>query len=129
MLYYQAVCHGEFGKTPPFTLFVTTDRSEDALVWNQGIQMWQYDPARVVRFTADYNNDDRYEAVDRVTAEKFARQLAVDGSPVSELPSEDWIEWFFAWKGDPPDHEDVSWNDDLHVRELQKRAARDDPDS
>ncbi len=31
---------------------------------------------------------------DRMTAEEFSRRLAVDGSSVSELPSEKWIGWF-----------------------------------
>ncbi|MEV6771272.1 hypothetical protein AB0N05_21895 [Nocardia sp. NPDC051030] len=124
MLYYKAVCKGEFGKTPPFTIFVTTSESDDALVWAQRIQMWQYDPARAIRFTTDYKNDDRWEIVDRAAAEEFSRVLAVDGSSVSELPSEDWIEWFFSWKGDPPDHEDVSWDDDHYVRKMKEDKAR-----
>jgi len=123
MLYYKAVCEGDFGTTPPFTIFITTNKSTDALVWNQGIQAWQYDPARVVRFTSDHENWDRFKVVDRATAEEFSRRLAVDGSSTSELPSEDWIEWFFSWKGDPPDREDISWDDDLYVREA-KEAER-----
>ncbi|MFC9897637.1 hypothetical protein ACFVMC_28440 [Nocardia sp. NPDC127579] len=122
MLYYTAVCEGKFNETPPFTLFVK-NRSGDALVWNQGIQQWQYDPARVDWFTSDDRNWERYEPVDRAAAEAFSRQLAVDGSSISELPSEEWIEWFFSWKGDPPSHEDVSWDDDLYVREA-KEARR-----
>ncbi len=124
MFYYQAVCEGEYGQTPPFTIFVTTDKSEDALVWNQGIQAWQYDPARVLHFTSDYRNWDRYEPVDRATAEDFARRLAVDGSAASELPSEEWIEWFFSWKGDPPEPEDISWDDDHYVREAKEAQRR-----
>ncbi|WP_040861320.1 hypothetical protein [Nocardia niigatensis] len=123
MLFYQAVCSGEFGKTSPFTIFVTTDASDDALVWNQGIQMWQYDPARVARFTADYRNDDRIAVLERAAAEEFSRKLAVDGSSASELPGEDWIEWFFSWKGDPPDQEDISWDDDHHVRRWKEDHA------
>jgi hypothetical protein len=124
MLYYTAVCKGDFGVTPPFTIFVTSDKSTDALVWNQGIQAWQYDPARVIRFTSDHQNLDRFEPVNRATAEEFSRQLAVDGSSISELPSEDWIEWFFSWKGDPPEREDVSWDDDLYVREAKEAERR-----
>jgi hypothetical protein len=86
--------------------------------------MWQYDPARVVRFTADHNNWDRFEPVDRAAAEEFSRRLAVDGSSISELPSEEWIEWFFSWKGDPPDHEDISWDDDLYVQEAKEAQRR-----
>ncbi len=128
MLYYHAVCRGEFGTTPPFTLFVSKHKSQDALVWNQGIQAWQYDPERVARFTSDYKNDDRWQIVDRPTAEAFARNLAVDGSSASELPSEDWIEWFFSWKGDPPEYEDISWNDDEYVRQIkEERSRRENP--
>ncbi|MGX1778401.1 hypothetical protein ACWIGW_40285 [Nocardia brasiliensis] len=88
---------------------MTTDKSRDSLVWNQGIQAWQYDPGRVIRFITDYKNDERYELVDRKAAEEFSRQLSDDGS--SELPSEEWIEWFFSWKGDPPTHPDISRSD------------------
>ncbi|MFD6159431.1 hypothetical protein ACFWF7_28435 [Nocardia sp. NPDC060256] len=123
MFYYKAVCEGDFGTTPPFTMFVTMDKSKGALVWNQRIQAWQYDPARVREFTSDERNWDRYEVVDRAAAEEFSRRLAVDGSAVSELPSEEWIQWFFSWEGDPPDHEDVSWNDDQYVRDFN--AAKD----
>ncbi|MFF2552673.1 hypothetical protein ACFVUS_16830 [Nocardia sp. NPDC058058] len=124
MLYYRAVHEGDYGTTPPFTVFVTTDKSDDALVWAQRIQMWQYDPGRVIGFINDFRNDDRWELVDRGAAEEFSRGLAVVGSSASELPSEDWIEWFFAWKGDPPDHEDVSWDSDLHVRQMKEDKAR-----
>ncbi|WP_067711958.1 hypothetical protein [Nocardia yamanashiensis] len=127
MLYYQAVCRGDFGTTPPFTIFVSKRKSHDALVWNQGIQTWQYDPERVVRFTGDYRNDDRWQIVDRTAAEDFARELAADGS--SELPTEDWIEWFFSWKGDPPDHEDTSWDDDEYVRQIKTKRALETTDS
>ncbi|MFE2995139.1 hypothetical protein ACFXG4_09040 [Nocardia sp. NPDC059246] len=126
MLYYRAVYEGEYEKSPPFTIFVTSDKSEDALVWAQGIQMWQYDPGRVIRFTSDFRNDDRWELVDRATAEAFSRRLAVDGSAASELPTEDWIEWFFSWKGDPPDHEDVSWHDDYYVQKMKDDTPRRD---
>lgn len=134
MFYYVAVCEEEYGKSPPFTIFVTTDKSDDALVWNQRTQAWQYDPDRVVRFTADYRNWDRYETVDRKTAEEFSRQLAIDRRfPLSELPTEDWIEWFFSWKGDPPDHEDPTWDTDMYVREAKERqrqqAEREQPKS
>ncbi|MGW5514221.1 hypothetical protein [Nocardia africana] len=124
MLYYKAVCEGDYGTTRPFTMFVTTGGSNDALVWNQAIQSWQYDPARVREFTSDHRNWDRYEPVDRSAAEEFSRRLAVDGSAASELPSEDWIEWFFSWKGDPPEPEDVSWNDDLYVKEAKEAQKR-----
>ncbi|MFE3188729.1 hypothetical protein ACFXHA_06940 [Nocardia sp. NPDC059240] len=120
MLYYRAVYKGDYEKSPPFTIFVSTDKSDDALVWAQRIQMWQYDPGRVIRFTSDFRNDDRWELVDRPTAEAFSRRLAVPGSTASELPTEAWIEWFFSWQGDPPDHEDISWNDDYYVREWNR---------
>ncbi|WP_181699450.1 hypothetical protein [Nocardia sp. GTS18] len=71
----------------------------------------------MVRFTTDYRNDDRISTVDRAAAEEFSRKLAVDNSTASELPSEDWIEWFFSWEGNPPDQDDFSWEDDHHVQQ------------
>ncbi|MBF6166741.1 hypothetical protein IU486_18575 [Streptomyces gardneri] len=93
-------------------------------MWNQALQAWQYDPGRVVRFTADHQTWDRFEVVDRAAAEEFSRRLAVAGAAASELPSEEWIEWFFSWKGDPPEHDDISWDDDLYVREAKETARR-----
>ncbi|WP_157762206.1 hypothetical protein [Nocardia yamanashiensis] len=126
---YRAVCVGDFGETPPLTIFVTKLGTTNALAWNQGIQAWQYDPNRVFAFTSDFNNDDRWKFVEREEAEEFSRQLAVNDSSASELPNEDWIEWFFSWEGDPPEHEDVSWDDDLHVRQMKaERVEREGQD-
>jgi hypothetical protein len=95
VLYYTAVCEGQFGKSRPFTLFVQ-NTSGDALAWNQAEQRWQYDPVRAEDFTSNDQNWDRFSAVDRAAAAEFAIQLAIAPGVDSTLPSEEWIVSFFT---------------------------------
>lgn len=89
-------------KTEPSGIFVTDDAHGDALLWDHRAKAWVYDPALVVRFLDDYRNWDRYETVDRETAERIVPQ--VTGG--EKLPDEESIRWVFQWKGDPPQNDD-----------------------
>ena len=125
VLYYRAIYTHDLDtpKCKPLSIFVTDLKTADALRWDQRQQAWQYAPDLVYPFISHDMNWDRIKLLDRAAAEEYSRQLAVDGSSRSELPDEEWIEWFFAWKGDPPDHEDPTWDTDAHVRQLRAEAA------
>ncbi|MEK8108002.1 hypothetical protein NKG94_28920 [Micromonospora sp. M12] len=63
-----------------------------AILWDHRSGGWAFDPALVVRFVNDYRNIDRFETVDRATAESVAE--AISGG--SSLPDEDGIRAMFV---------------------------------
>ncbi|MEW2143937.1 hypothetical protein AB0869_14100 [Micromonospora vinacea] len=76
----------------PAGLFVMDVGAGNAILWDHRSGHWAFDPALVVRFVNDYRNVDRFETVDRATAERVAE--AVSGG--TALPDEDDIRAMFA---------------------------------
>lgn len=63
-----------------------------AILWDHRSRGWAFDPGLVVRFVNDYRNIDRFETVDRATAENVA--VTVTGG--TALPDEEGIRAMFA---------------------------------
>ena len=102
MYSYFALWKKRIGDGPPVGIFVKDPETGDALLWNHRQKAWQYNPDLVARFLFDDRNWDRYESVDRETAERVT--LGITGWEV--LPDEETIAWIFSWKGAPPQSED-----------------------
>ncbi|RLP96278.1 hypothetical protein EAD98_10880 [Micromonospora sp. CV4] len=68
-----------------------------AILWDHRSQEWAFDPGLVMRFVNDHRNVDRFETVDRATAESVAETVTGGTS----LPDEDAIRAMFA-AGDRP---------------------------
>ncbi|MFC7547927.1 hypothetical protein [Plantactinospora sp. GCM10030261] len=99
---YYVLYWDEVGSGPPAGVIARDPRTGDALIWSHIQQAWQYAPRTAIEFLNDYRNLDRYEPIDRETAERVA--LSITGT--EPLPDEDDIEWIFSWKGAPPQSED-----------------------
>ncbi|MET8356436.1 hypothetical protein [Micromonospora sp. NPDC005171] len=76
----------------PAGLFVMDVGTGNAILWDHRSGHWAFDPALVVRFVNDYRNVDRFETVDRATAERVAETV----SGGIALPDEDDIRAMFA---------------------------------
>ncbi|MBQ1013546.1 hypothetical protein KBX53_21880 [Micromonospora sp. M51] len=76
----------------PAGLFVMDVGAGSAILWDHRSGRWAFDPALVVRFVNDYRNMDRFETVDRATAERVAETV----SGGRALPDEDDIRAMFA---------------------------------
>ncbi|MEU8209378.1 hypothetical protein AB0B85_09275 [Micromonospora sp. NPDC049044] len=75
----------------PAGLFVMEVGAGKAILWDHRSGAWAFDPALVMRFVNDYRNFDRFETVDRATAERVAETVS-GGAP---LPDEDGIRAMF----------------------------------
>ena len=87
-------------RTTPTGLFVTGSMA--AMLWDHWAKAWVYDPGLVGRFLNSLDNIDRFEVVDRKTAERAAPQITGG----EKLPDEETIRWIFQWRGNPPQSED-----------------------
>ncbi|MEU5912960.1 hypothetical protein [Micromonospora sp. NPDC047527] len=76
----------------PAGLFVMDVGVGDAILWDHRSRGWAFDPSLVVRFVNDHRNADRYETVDRATAESVAE--TVTGG--TALPDEAGIRAMFV---------------------------------
>lgn len=83
-------------RTTPAGIFVTG--SMGAMLWDHRDKAWSYDPGLVGRFLNSLDNIDRFEVVDRETAERVAPQITGG----EKLPDEETIRWIFQWRGNPP---------------------------
>lgn len=83
-------------RTTPRGLFVSG--SVGAMLWDHRAKAWVYDPGLVGRFLHSLDNIDRFEVVDRETAERVAPQITGG----EKLPDEETISWIFEWRGTPP---------------------------
>ncbi|MFD6562779.1 hypothetical protein [Micromonospora profundi] len=68
-----------------------------AILWDHRSRDWVFDPGLVMRFINDHRNVDRFETVDRPTAESVAE--TVTGG--TRLPGEDAIRAMFAAGAQP----------------------------
>ncbi|MET8230182.1 hypothetical protein ABZS77_05815 [Micromonospora sp. NPDC005298] len=75
----------------PAGLFVTDGGPGNAILWDHRSREWAFDPGLVVRFVNDHRNVDRFDTVDRTTAERVAE--VVTGGAV--LPGEEEIRSMF----------------------------------
>jgi hypothetical protein len=98
MLTYYAIYGFKTGE-PPRGIYVMDWQTEDGLAWNHTSKAWQYDPMRMMEFLLDDQNFDRFEEIDRATAERITLEITKGFEP---LPSEETIYWAFQWKGAPP---------------------------
>lgn len=71
------------------------------ILWDHWAKAWVYDPDLIVRYIDDYRNYERYEAIDRATAERITPNITGG----EELPDEETIGWMFQWQGRPPQGE------------------------
>ncbi|MET8119056.1 hypothetical protein [Micromonospora sp. NPDC005189] len=76
----------------PAGLFVMDVGVGKAILWDHRRRDWAFDPDLVVRFVNDLRNLDRYETVDRSTAESVA-EIVTGGTA---LPNEEAIRAMFA---------------------------------
>jgi hypothetical protein len=102
MLTYYAIYEHSTAE-PPRGIFVMKWSADDGLIWNHQIKAWQYNPALIARFIFDEKNWDRFEEIDRGTAERITLEVTKGREP---LPSEETIGWIFQWKGNPPQSDD-----------------------
>ncbi|WP_406077314.1 hypothetical protein [Micromonospora sp. NBC_00858] len=79
----------------PAGLFVMDVGLGRAIIWDHRSRGWAFDPGLVVRFVNDYRNLDRYETVDRATAETVA-EIVTSGA---SLPDEEAIRSMFTAGG------------------------------
>lgn len=84
-------------RTTPFGIFVMDHPQGHAMLWDHEAKAWMYDPEIVGRYFEDHG-EDRYQEVDRETAERITP--AVTGG--EGLPDEETIAWIFSWEGRPP---------------------------
>ena len=101
MLSYYAV-FDRSSKEPPVGLIAKDAATGRALIWNHRKGAWDYQPGLVARFLGTVENEDRYEPIDRETAERIAPEIS-GGEP---LPDEESIRWVFQWEGKPPQNDD-----------------------
>lgn len=87
---------------PPTGIIVAEAAQGDFLIWDHRARAWVYDPALAVRYLDDHRNLDKYQNVDRETAERIVP--GITGG--EKLPDEDSIRWVFQWKGAPPQRDD-----------------------
>jgi hypothetical protein len=107
MLAYYAVYQEDVSKPPPTGIFVMDTRTQDAMFWSHRSTAWQYNPRFVLGFLDDHNKWDRYDSVDRATAERITAELTkASAGFVQDLPDERTIYWIFECKGDPPTNRD-----------------------
>ena len=92
MLTYYVIYRNDERVGGPAGLFVMDVGAGNAILWDHRSGRWAFDPALVVRFVNDYRNMDRFETVDRATAERVAETV----SGGHALPHEDDIRAMFA---------------------------------
>jgi hypothetical protein len=102
-LIYYAIYDQDTTKPPPRGIFVMEWETDDGLIWNHLSKAWRYDPTLIARFIFDVRNLDRFEEIDRATAEQVT--LAITEGRRT-LPDEETIRWIFQWKGEPPQSAD-----------------------
>nr|WTA68701.1 hypothetical protein OHB51_05940 [Micromonospora sp. NBC_00855] len=90
-LTYYVIYRNDERTGGPAGLFVMDVGAGNAILWDHRSGHWAFDPALVVRFVDDYRNLDRYETVDRATAERVAETV----SGGTALPDEDGIRAMF----------------------------------
>jgi hypothetical protein len=91
-LTYYVIYRNDERAGGPAGLFVMDVGEGKAILWDHRSGGWAFDPALVVRFVNDYRNADRYETVDRATAERVAETV----SGGAALPDEEGIRALFA---------------------------------
>jgi len=99
MLAYYALYLEKVGQGPPEGIIVMDPASGDAMMWDHLSSAWTYDPELAVRFLDNGRNFDRYEPIDRATAEQITPGIT-SGEP---LPDEETIRWVYHVKGIPPE--------------------------
>jgi hypothetical protein len=97
-MYTYYVIYRTEEKTTPTGVFVRQQGKGHDLIWDHRAKAWVYDPELVARFLGDYDEEDRYQEVDRETAERITP--GVTGG--EGLPDEETIAWIFRWEGRPP---------------------------
>jgi hypothetical protein len=107
MLAYYAVYDEDVSKPPPTGIFVLDPRKQDAMYWSHEAMAWQYNPRFIIGFLDDERNWEKYEPVERATAERITAELTkATAGFVQQLPDEATIYWIFENKGDPPTNRD-----------------------
>ena len=103
MLAYYVLYKVEISQGPPAGIIVLETRHGDAMLWNHLAKAWQYDPATAQRILANPENMDRYQNVDRATAEQVTLVVTKGHAP---LPDETTIRWIFDRKGIPQEDDE-----------------------
>lgn len=88
---YYVIYRNDEKEGGPAGLFVADVGTGNAILWDHRSGGWAFDPDLVARFVNDYRNGDRFEAVNRSTAESVAEAIT-GGSP---LLDEDGIRAMF----------------------------------
>ncbi|WP_128763509.1 hypothetical protein [Micromonospora sp. MW-13] len=79
MTYYAVFRADEKGEAAGL-LLMDID-SGDALVWNNRLQEWTYDPALAARFLDDHRNFGRYQEVEAAEARRIAERITGGSLP------------------------------------------------
>ncbi|WP_320069068.1 hypothetical protein [Micromonospora sp. RTGN7] len=79
MTYYAIFRAAEKGEAAGL-LLMDVD-SGDALIWNNRLQEWTYDPGLAVRFLDDHRNFSRYREVEAAEARRIAERVTGGALP------------------------------------------------
>ncbi|WP_130331915.1 hypothetical protein [Micromonospora kangleipakensis] len=93
MTYYVLYRTDQRGE--PAGLFVVDATNGHAMVWDHRHRAWTYNPGLAARFLDDHRNFDRYDEVDRQTADRLVPGMT-GGVP---LPDEVSIRSVFTREG------------------------------
>ncbi|MGA5306691.1 hypothetical protein [Micromonospora taraxaci] len=78
---YYVIYRNDEREGGPAGLFVADVGAGKAILWDHRSGGWAFNPALVARFVNDHRNVDRFETVDRLTAERLAEAIT-GGSPL-----------------------------------------------